>query len=228
PFAFSSRSENDSPSRISSAQTRARNGKCVSRRFRQFWMHAAEQSIPTLRFSHTCVRSGLGKPRKFHTMANGPKVGGRGPAPNHLKRWCRLSQYGAVLLVGGGLLLKYRARTARAADASDQEGGGFIVKIEKRSDLPTYRIDEVKKHGKNAERIWVTCQGGVYDVTDFVEGHPGGNKILLAAGSSIDPYWNIYQQHRTPETVELLEEMRIGNLDERDIVVEELKVVLTE
>ena len=26
------------------------------------------------------------------------------------------------------------------------------------------------------------CSEGVYDVTDFVKIHPGGNKILLAAG----------------------------------------------
>lgn len=58
-----------------------------------------------------------------------------------------------------------------------------------------------------------------------MEGHPGGDKILLAAGASIDPYWNVYQIHNTPETVEMLEELRIGNLDEKDVVVEELKVI---
>lgn len=146
----------------------------------------------------------------------------RGRAANSWKRWFLVGCCGTVALAGGVLLQKYWVQIAYA-DMTNLGGGTYIVKIEKQDDLPTFRMDEVKKHGRNAERIWVTCQGGVYDVTDFVESHPGGDKILLAAGSSIDPYWNIYQQHNTPETVELLEEMRIGNLDERDIVVEELR-----
>ena len=34
----------------------------------------------------------------------------------------------------------------------------------------------------------------MYDITEFVDVHPGGKKILLAAGASIDPFWNMYQQ----------------------------------
>ncbi|VDO81362.1 unnamed protein product [Onchocerca flexuosa] len=60
---------------------------------------------------------------------------------------------------------------------------------------------------------------GVYDITNFIQNHPGGDKILLAAGGPIDPYWNIYQQHLNSEILEILEELRIGNLDERDIII---------
>jgi hypothetical protein len=35
----------------------------------------------------------------------------------------------------------------------------------------------------------VIYKNGVYDITEFVQGHPGGNKILLAAGSTIEPFW---------------------------------------
>lgn len=65
---------------------------------------------------------------------------------------------------------------------------------------------------------------GVYDITDFVEGHPGGSKILMAAGGSIEPFWKIYQQHLNPETLELLEGYRIGNLDPQDIAAIDLSV----
>uniref|UniRef100_A0A0N5APD5 sulfite oxidase n=1 Tax=Syphacia muris TaxID=451379 RepID=A0A0N5APD5_9BILA len=98
----------------------------------------------------------------------------------------------------------------------------FKVNVLPRKDLPTYRLDEVKKHGKSAERIWVTFQQGVYDITDFIEGHPGGNKILMAAGGSIEPYWHLYQQHENEETYEMLEELRIGNLDPRDVDKDDL------
>ena len=42
--------------------------------------------------------------------------------------------------------------------------------------------------------MWVTYKEGVYDITDFVRSHPGGrDKIMLAAGGAIDPFWRIYQ-----------------------------------
>lgn len=48
--------------------------------------------------------------------------------------------------------------------------------------------------------IWVTYKDGVYDVTKFVEQHPGGMaRIMLAAGGAIDPFWAMYQQHNTDQ-----------------------------
>ena len=48
--------------------------------------------------------------------------------------------------------------------------------------------------------IWVTYKDGVYDVTQFVEQHPGGlARIMLAAGGAIDPFWAMYQQHNTEQ-----------------------------
>lgn len=44
--------------------------------------------------------------------------------------------------------------------------------------LPNYTEDQVLEHGKNASRIWVSYKNGVYDITDFIESHPG-NKFLL-------------------------------------------------
>lgn len=39
------------------------------------------------------------------------------------------------------------------------------------------------KHKTKKDRIWVTYKSGVYDITEFVEGHPGGSKrIMMAAG----------------------------------------------
>lgn len=66
--------------------------------------------------------------------------------------------------------------------------------------------------------IWVTFGIGVYDITKFIPEHPGGDKILIGAGSSIDPFWHIYQQHNTSEILNLLEKFRIGNLLPEDDV----------
>jgi sulfite oxidase len=78
--------------------------------------------------------------------------------------------------------------------------------------LPTFTEEEVAKHNKNAERIWISYKNGVYDITQFIESHPGGNKILMAAGASAEPFWSIYTVHQNPEVYEMLESFRIGNL----------------
>lgn len=59
---------------------------------------------------------------------------------------------------------------------------------------------------------------GVYDITRFVPEHPGSDKIMLAAGSAIDPFWHIYQQHNQADVLSLLETFRIGNLNAADDV----------
>ncbi|KAL7078515.1 hypothetical protein ACQ4LE_002132 [Meloidogyne hapla] len=96
------------------------------------------------------------------------------------------------------------------------------LKPPERKDLPIFTIEEVKKHGKDSNRIWVTYKQGVYDITDFVQSHPGGDKILLAASDSIEPYWLIYAQHKTDEVFELLEELRIGSLSKDELKDSEL------
>ena len=78
--------------------------------------------------------------------------------------------------------------------------------------LPDYTREEVAKHKTSDDQIWVTYKRGVYDVTRFVEKHPGGKKLLLAAGSSVDPFWSFYRIHQRTDIFQMLESMRIGNL----------------
>ena len=86
-----------------------------------------------------------------------------------------------------------------------------------RADLKTYTLEEVGRHDNKGDRVWVTFKQGVYDITDFIEKHPGGpSKIIMAAGSSVEPFWAIFANHNTVEIQELLESMRIGNISEED------------
>jgi L-lactate dehydrogenase (cytochrome) len=40
-------------------------------------------------------------------------------------------------------------------------------------------FDEVSKHNSRDD-CWVIIDGNVYDVTDFLENHPGGEDIIIA------------------------------------------------
>jgi sulfite oxidase len=57
----------------------------------------------------------------------------------------------------------------------------------------------------------------VYDITDFIEQHPGGEVILRACGGSIDAYWKLFSIHQKPEVYDILKDMYIGQIDERDL-----------
>ena len=80
------------------------------------------------------------------------------------------------------------------------------------------RLKEVKEHGVDAETKWVTKGTRVYDITDWIPGHPGGEVILRAVGGAIDRYWDVFTIHKKQEVYDILETYYIGDVDPRDLV----------
>ncbi|XP_012288877.1 sulfite oxidase isoform X2 [Orussus abietinus] len=118
-----------------------------------------------------------------------------------------LSTVGVYYLTNSGL---------RRAYAHEKERDVRCGEI--REDLRTYTLEEVGKHDNKKTGIWVTFKHGVYNITDFVDKHPGGpSKIMMAAGGSIEPFWMMFANHNNKEIHALLESMRIGNLSEEDV-----------
>ena len=86
-----------------------------------------------------------------------------------------------------------------------------------RPDLPTYSIKEIKKHTNAKDGLWVTYKGGVYDVTSFIVGHPGGaGRLLMSGGSDLAIFWHVYRQHYQAHVLNFLEKYRIGNTTAED------------
>lgn len=85
-----------------------------------------------------------------------------------------------------------------------------------RKSYPLYTVDEIRKHFSIEDRIWVTYKDGVYDITDFVNEHPGGNVIMMAAGNAIDPFWALYGVHKQPHILSILEKYRIGSISKEE------------
>ncbi|CAK7234745.1 hypothetical protein SBRCBS47491_009052 [Sporothrix bragantina] len=83
--------------------------------------------------------------------------------------------------------------------------------------LPRFRLADVRKHDAKSGSPWVTSGDKVYDITDWVAAHPGGDVILQAAGHSIDPYWAIFTIHKAPHVREILETYLIGFVDIADL-----------
>lgn len=66
-------------------------------------------------------------------------------------------------------------------------------------------------HRSLEDGVWVTYKGAVYDITEFVAMHPGGDKILLAAGGDLEPFWALYAVHKQDHVLEILSEYKVGS-----------------
>ncbi|GLV31930.1 shopper [Carabus blaptoides fortunei] len=105
-----------------------------------------------------------------------------------------------------------RKRVVYAA-SNNASIGGF------RSDLPNYTLDQVSAHDSKENGVWIVYKQGVYDITNFITKHPGGDKILLAAGSSVEPFWMIYGIHQDEKILQMMEQMRIGNISQEESTI---------
>lgn len=98
-----------------------------------------------------------------------------------------------------------------------------MIPVSQTDFLPVYSQEEVTKHCSIEKGVWVTYKGGVYDVTDFVAIHPGGDKILLAAGKALEPFWALYAVHGQEHVLEILSEYKVGILRTEDRKEEDIK-----
>jgi hypothetical protein len=57
-----------------------------------------------------------------------------------------------------------------------------IGKAASGKEWPQYKRQDISnRDGSDGKKIWVTYKNGVFDITDFIDNHPGGNKILLVS-----------------------------------------------
>lgn len=84
--------------------------------------------------------------------------------------------------------------------------------------LPVLCLEEIRSvtshSNPDIRRILIVQGDYLYDVTDFIAVHPGGDRILNADGGFADPFWNLYSVHRSSPTVwSVLQASRVGILE---------------
>jgi len=131
----------------------------------------------------------------------------------HLTRSSHYTVIGALVgtVTGLGLILnKRKLSQAKESSASSED-----KKTQGKG--PVYTMEEVSQHNTAEKGIWVTYQGNVYDITGFIAHHPGGSqKVILAAGGALEPFWALYAVHNTQHVRDWLEEFHIGSLAKDD------------
>jgi len=86
------------------------------------------------------------------------------------------------------------------------------------SEVKVIRLEEVKEHniGRGADKsVWTVIHDKVYDVTKFLDEHPGGEEILIE-NAGVDSTENFEDVGHSSDAREMLEEYYIGELAEED------------
>ncbi|XP_041267558.1 sulfite oxidase, mitochondrial isoform X2 [Onychostruthus taczanowskii] len=172
---------------------------------------AGRRLPPLMQLPRRCSRlaAGSGAPEGHREPAPGGQReatpgGHRGETPGRHRGAAPV----LAALLGLGAVLAYGERQRRTAQAS---------RAAPPAPFPRYTRAEVARHRSPKERVWVTYGTEVFDVTDFVELHPGGpDKILLAAGGALEPFWALYAVHGQPHVLELLRDYKVGELSPED------------
>ncbi|CAN6564696.1 unnamed protein product [Malus baccata var. baccata] len=79
------------------------------------------------------------------------------------------------------------------------------------SDPKIHVFEEVVKHNKN-EDCWLIIAGKVYDVTPFMDDHPGGGEVLLAAIGK-DATGEFEEIGHSDSAKDMMEKYYIGEID---------------
>jgi len=85
------------------------------------------------------------------------------------------------------------------------------------SDTKVFSLEEVKKHAKGGseKEVWMVIHDNVYDVTKFLDEHPGGEEVLFDQ-SGLDATEPFEDVGHSTDARELMAEYLIGTIQESD------------
>ncbi|KAJ3658170.1 hypothetical protein Zmor_009927 [Zophobas morio] len=84
------------------------------------------------------------------------------------------------------------------------------------NEIKYFSLEEVAKNdGKNGNKTWIIVKDNVYDVTDYVDDHPGGGELVLEwAGKESTKAFD--DAGHSGDAKKELKQYKIGELREED------------
>lgn len=92
------------------------------------------------------------------------------------------------------------------------------------SEVTYYTLEEVQKRN-SAKELWLVIHGRVYDITSFVEEHPGGEEVLFEQAGA-DATESFEDVGHSVDAREMLKQYYIGDLHPDDCKSNSKKDVL--
>jgi cytochrome b involved in lipid metabolism len=74
-----------------------------------------------------------------------------------------------------------------------------------------YTMSEVALHANKSD-CWMVIENSVYNVTTFVDKHPGGEVILEGCGKDATGYFKGVKEHVKPLVQAILAKLKIGEI----------------
>ncbi|KAJ3081086.1 Cytochrome b5 type B (outer mitochondrial membrane), partial [Quaeritorhiza haematococci] len=83
------------------------------------------------------------------------------------------------------------------------------------TELKVYSLKEIAAHNTRKD-IWMVIDGKVYDVTKFLDEHPGGEEVLLEQ-AGVDASDAFEEIGHSDDARELLKKMLVGEVDPEEL-----------
>eukprot|EP01111_Echinosteliopsis_oligospora_P003187 TRINITY_DN15119_c0_g1_i1.p1 TRINITY_DN15119_c0_g1~~TRINITY_DN15119_c0_g1_i1.p1 ORF type:complete len:201 (-),score=53.28 TRINITY_DN15119_c0_g1_i1:5-607(-) len=74
--------------------------------------------------------------------------------------------------------------------------------------------DDVCRHNQRDD-CWIVIDGKVYDVSQYIPHHPGGDRILFGISADSTCFFELY--HKSQRAFQMLKKFHVGNLAKEDI-----------
>ncbi|KAG5045796.1 hypothetical protein JHK82_015181 [Glycine max] len=104
----------------------------------------------------------------------------------------------------------YSSHVSCFQDLSQRRFCGKVIK-RMASDRKLHTFEEVAKHNQTKD-CWLIISGKVYDVTPFMEDHPGGDEVLLSATGK-DATNDFEDVGHSDSARDMMEKYYIGEID---------------
>ncbi|OWZ44500.1 L-mandelate dehydrogenase [Cryptococcus neoformans Tu259-1] len=113
-------------------------------------------------------------------------------------------------IASAGIAVTYQSWNPVRADESSNARAPGVSTVQP-SGQKLVSFEEVQKHNKRDD-CWVIIDGKIYDVTDFLENHPGGAEIIIAnAGKDAT---KIFKPLHPPDALDMLDpSQHLGPVD---------------
>ncbi|MEN9524568.1 MAG: hypothetical protein RL536_637 [Candidatus Parcubacteria bacterium] len=123
-----------------------------------------------------------------------------------------------IIVVVIALVITFAFFTDENSQSASTQNTYSVEKETLNSNIPSssnnvsYTLAEVAKHNKSTD-CWTTINGGVYNVTPWIEKHPGGSEAIISL-CGIDGSLAFNGQHGGQENPQkALASFKIGTLD---------------
>jgi cytochrome b involved in lipid metabolism len=87
----------------------------------------------------------------------------------------------------------------------------------------TYTWSDISKHN-SAESCWLVINGSVYDTTEFLSKHPGGDMMLLGAGRHATELFLSHHPSYVVKNSNMLNKYKIGEVEDKQIHLYDTKL----